>query len=657
MNSSIYNEEEETDESLRPKSAKRIKLEHVVDTSGTTAATNETTTSTDQTTTETQSPATTATTSQNAYSKQELIDYFENEYNKKRESFVDKLLELFFLQEGGNLTEYYTWRKKPPTNPLLQYFKQVAKGDETEFESLQYDKAKLDLIINLNTLKITPLSVVLADTQTSSQQTGLNQPPSSASSIGSSSLHQQQAQTQSPFTLTSNLTSLSSTSNLNSNANSSLTHLNTTSQFTTPSAVSSKLNVNNQQLSSSSKNVISSPFSTPTSYHHSHHLSQTSKLAQLNSSSLSQFSKSLPSTPLGVGQSTKKSSRFHHTLSAGSPSVTTPTAANISSVYESSIGSKEQIVERAKQEAHVVQRIAELRKEGLWSAKRLPRLQEPPREKAHWDYLLEEMTWLATDFAQERKWKKASAKKCARMIMKYHGDKESQFEKAEKENILRLRKIASTISKEIRQFWSSVEKLVDYKMQTKLEEKRKKALDLHLNFIVGQTEKYSSWLAEGLNKNPSTELVDEEENSNDNEAIAEEVKTVEDETAGLEKNDQEFNLSDQDESDFEDTIAEQERNENKQQNAQELKDLENEAEMPIEDLLKWYAEMEDKNEHVDSESMDDEEDFDETEDQDEEDDTMNESEVDQSNEESDKEEIGVEYLINLDSETSEVSLI
>lgn len=42
--------------------------------------------------------------------------------------------------------------------------------------------------------------------------------------------------------------------------------------------------------------------------------------------------------------------------------------------------------------------------------------------------------------------------------------------------------------------------LVEYKHQTRLEEKRKQALDQHLSFIVDQTEKYSSWLAEGMNK-------------------------------------------------------------------------------------------------------------------------------------------------------------
>lgn len=36
---------------------------------------------------------------------------------------------------------------------------------------------------------------------------------------------------------------------------------------------------------------------------------------------------------------------------------------------------------------------------------------EALRPKSHWDYLLEEMQWMAADFAQERRWKEAAAKK------------------------------------------------------------------------------------------------------------------------------------------------------------------------------------------------------------------------------------------------------
>lgn len=40
--------------------------------------------------------------------------------------------------------------------------------------------------------------------------------------------------------------------------------------------------------------------------------------------------------------------------------------------------------------------------------------------------------------------------------------------------------------------------VVQYKQQSRLEEKRKKALDLQLDFIVGQTEKYSDLLSQSL---------------------------------------------------------------------------------------------------------------------------------------------------------------
>lgn len=106
-----------------------------------------------------------------------------------------------------------------------------------------------------------------------------------------------------------------------------------------------------------------------------------------------------------------------------------------------------------------MQRITELQREGLWSEKRLPKVQEPGRTKAHWDYLLEEMVWLAADFAQERKWKKAAAKKCARMVQKHFLEKEAQAQKAEKLQELKLKKMAGFIAKEIKTFWANVEKV------------------------------------------------------------------------------------------------------------------------------------------------------------------------------------------------------
>ncbi|GFS95920.1 helicase domino [Nephila pilipes] len=251
---------------------------------------------------------------------------------------------------------------------------------------------------------------------------------------------------------------------------------------------------------------------------------------------------------------------------------------SISSVYDSQIGSQEEIVERAKQEAYVMQRVGDLRKEGLWSSKRLPKVAEGPRVKAHWDYLLEEMAWLATDFAQERKWKKAAAKKCARMITKYFQEKEIKAEKAEKEEHMKLRKIASTIAREIKQFWSNIEKLAEYKQQTWLEEKRKKVLDVHLNFIVDQTEKYSSWLTQGMNQS----IKDSPESSRGSTPLPESAPDTPKRKFDYESDDFEPSGSEEDD---EATIQKEEENINEVEQSEEIKLLQQESEMPFEDFL------------------------------------------------------------------------
>ena len=119
-----------------------------------------------------------------------------------------------------------------------------------------------------------------------------------------------------------------------------------------------------------------------------------------------------PSFQVAVAASTPKStptSPASRSLQVPTPLPRPATRAHASfSVYESS---HEDIVMRARHEAEVMRAIADLRKEGLWSSSRLPKVREPPRMKTHWDYLLEEMQWLATDFANERRWKMTAAKK------------------------------------------------------------------------------------------------------------------------------------------------------------------------------------------------------------------------------------------------------
>ncbi|XP_055631475.1 helicase domino isoform X2 [Toxorhynchites rutilus septentrionalis] len=281
---------------------------------------------------------------------------------------------------------------------------------------------------------------------------------------------------------------------------------------------------------------------------------------------------------------------------------------------------------RAKQEVYVMQRIQELQKEGLWSEKRLPKAQEPQRPKAHWDYLLEEMVWLAADFAQERKWKKAAAKKCARMVQKHFQDKAMAAQRAEKAQELQLKRIAAFVAKEIKIFWGNVEKLVEYKQQTKLDEKRKKALDQQLSFIVDQTEKYSQQLVEGMNKTPA--LADR----NTSKANSLNSSRI---SSPLPKNvsDEEFHPDTENSDDDEETIAKAEAEATGTN--EEVAALQRESEMDLDDFLKNlpkdYLENRDKillSEHGDSgkESEENDKDFTADEDSTDDEDTIMEQE-------------------------------
>uniref|UniRef100_A0A672UWT6 E1A binding protein p400 n=1 Tax=Strigops habroptila TaxID=2489341 RepID=A0A672UWT6_STRHB len=209
--------------------------------------------------------------------------------------------------------------------------------------------------------------------------------------------------------------------------------------------------------------------------------------------------------------------------------------------------SQDKLAEQVKLENQIHQRIAELRKEGLWSPRRLPKLQEAPRPKSHWDYLLEEMQWMATDFAQERKWKMATAKKMVRTVARYHEEKKLNEERAKREEQNKLRRIAASIAREIEYFWSNIEQVVEIKLQIEFQEKRKKALNLKRISRKGNCIPFHKKSC--IN------------------SLAFVFILVEDE---------------------EETIEEQEAKEGNINHQTELSNLAKEAELPLEDLLKMY---------------------------------------------------------------------
>lgn len=224
---------------------------------------------------------------------------------------------------------------------------------------------------------------------------------------------------------------------------------------------------------------------------------------------------------------------------------------------------------------------------------------EPRRPKTHWDHVIEEMIWLSKDFESERKWKLAQAKKVALRASKGMVDQASREERKLKEEEQRLRKVALNISKDVKKFWIKVEKLVLYKHQLVRNEKKKKAMDKQLEFLLGQTERYSTMLAENLvepykhghNKSPKPILAIE---SKSDEERAEETPSELNASAGLESEtldvDEDYDLNSEDASeDDEDTIEEDEKHFTKQERQEELESLQNEVDLPVEELLRRYT--------------------------------------------------------------------
>lgn len=221
---------------------------------------------------------------------------------------------------------------------------------------------------------------------------------------------------------------------------------------------------------------------------------------------------------------------------------------------------------------------------------------EPRRPKAHWDHVLEEMIWLSKDFESERKWKLAQAKKVALRASKGMLDQATRGEKRMKEEELRLKKVALSISKDVKKFWLKIEKLVLYKHQMELDEKKKRALDKQLEFLLGQTERYSTMLAENLGDSykpvqqyPIQNQLSIQCKEMDENDINKSTEFNADPQSDTVDGDDDYDVqSDDGTEDDECTIEEDEALFTEQERQEELAALQNEVDLPLEELLKQY---------------------------------------------------------------------
>ncbi|KAL6784904.1 hypothetical protein ACKKBG_A01610 [Auxenochlorella protothecoides x Auxenochlorella symbiontica] len=152
--------------------------------------------------------------------------------------------------------------------------------------------------------------------------------------------------------------------------------------------------------------------------------------------------------------------------------------------------SQEDVRDRVVKQAAVIR--------DMRAATKVPPWPEPKRGESHRDHLLEEMTWLAKEFQKERAWKEKQARRFAHAVARSNKDLESRVLVRAREEERALRRRAAWIGKEVMSFWEKAGRVVAHRRRTEMDARKKEIMDKQLDFLLGQTQKYSSMLAERL---------------------------------------------------------------------------------------------------------------------------------------------------------------
>ena len=320
--------------------------------------------------------------------RQLVIGYYNGELETLKANFREKLQELYFLQTGGNMMDFLLWKKRP--SPQLLGFLNSNRLDDASGANP-----------TLSTITVSPSSRPFMWPQQQSDS-------SNAGAVNYATLQRQvyeQAGLDPRKAVPSNFSGNPSYKSQMSVTEGIAPNV---SPFTGNQPIPRSNVGNTVPPYSRSLSLPNPPLQSHTPQGHSsnHFGSDSANVAPMPNNHT-------PGVNMAhAGVSNQTIANGPTLFSHGAKSTLNTRGQSLTSVLEQhSFSSQEDIAVEAKKEAEVLKRVSELRKEGLWSLSRLPKVQEMTRCKAHWDYLLEEMQWLATDFAQERRWKRGICKK------------------------------------------------------------------------------------------------------------------------------------------------------------------------------------------------------------------------------------------------------
>lgn len=138
------------------------------------------------------------------------------------------------------------------------------------------------------------------------------------------------------------------------------------------------------------------------------------------------------------------------------------------------------------------------RKNTELARERLPKQPEAQKSKTHHDYFLDEALWMATDFREERKWKIQMARKVSKFVLQYHVQRANRKARALAEERQRVLRLASMVARDVRKFWNQIGQIADYRLSLVEDAKRSEELEKHLEKLLQKTAKYTSIVGRSL---------------------------------------------------------------------------------------------------------------------------------------------------------------
>uniref|UniRef100_H3GUQ8 Protein PHOTOPERIOD-INDEPENDENT EARLY FLOWERING 1 n=1 Tax=Phytophthora ramorum TaxID=164328 RepID=H3GUQ8_PHYRM len=200
--------------------------------------------------------------------------------------------------------------------------------------------------------------------------------------------------------------------------------------------------------------------------------------------------------------------------------------------------------------------------------------------RTHRDFLLQEMEWMAADFSQERKWRVRNAKALSQALVSHLDRQEARLARQKKSELLAKRRAAARVGRDVKKFWSKIDKIIAFKVKLQADELRQRHMHKHLTQLVQQTEKYATALAASFQAGEETieGVVLQEEVTNE---------VMQDESS----EDGDFEVIEEEEDD-ETTIEAEERRSgpvSRRQAAAEVAALQEENELSVEELRARYT--------------------------------------------------------------------